>query len=174
MSTFFTSDTHFGHANIIKHCNRPFKDSEEMDTEMIRIWNATVSPGDCVYHLGDFCFRGRPAEYYLSKLNGNIKFVWGNHDQALKGRKDLDIEHLREIKIEGQSIVLCHYAMKVWNKSHHGAWHLYGHSHGSLPEDNNSLSFDVGVDCWGYTPLSFHMVESVMKRKTFVPIDHHR
>jgi hypothetical protein len=33
----------------------------------------------------------------------------------------------------GQPIVLCHYAMRVWNRSHHGAWHLYGHSRGNLP-----------------------------------------
>ena len=34
-----------------------------------------------------------------------------------------------------QDIVLCHYAMRVWQKSHYGAWMLYGHSHGTLPDN---------------------------------------
>ena len=72
-----------------------------------------------------------------------------------------------------RKIVLLHYAMRVWNRSHHGSWHLYGHSHGSLPDDPNSLSFDVGVDCWGYAPISYQEVKSVMSGKTFAPIDHH-
>jgi calcineurin-like phosphoesterase family protein len=63
--------------------------------------------------------------------------------------------------------------MRVWNKSHHGAWHLYGHSHGTLPDDPNALSFDCGVDCHNYTPISFEQVEAIMAKKTFKPIDHH-
>jgi len=63
--------------------------------------------------------------------------------------------------------------MRVWNKSHHGAWHLYGHSHGTLPDDKNSLSFDVGVDCHNFTPINFEQVSAIMKKKNFKPIDHH-
>jgi calcineurin-like phosphoesterase family protein len=63
--------------------------------------------------------------------------------------------------------------MKVWNKSHHGAWHLYGHSHGSLPDDINSLSFDVGVDSHDYKPISYEEVKRIMKKKIFKPLDHH-
>ena len=51
---FFTADTHFGHANIIKYCHRPFATVEEMDDALVRNWNAVVSPDATVFHLGDF------------------------------------------------------------------------------------------------------------------------
>jgi calcineurin-like phosphoesterase family protein len=68
---------------------------------------------------------------------------------------------------------MSHYPHKVWPSNHRGAWHLYGHCHGSLPDDPNSLSFDCGVDCHDYFPLSFDEVAAIMEKKTFVPLDHH-
>lgn len=62
--------------------------------------------------------------------------------------------------------------MRTWNKSHYGNWQLYGHSHGSLPE-NDSLSMDVGVDPNNYFPISFEQVSDRMSKKSFIPIDHH-
>ena len=53
---------------------------------------------------------------------------------------------------DGLQLVLCHYAMRVWRNSHHGAIHLYGHSHGNLIGDSQSC--DVGVDCWRFSPVS--------------------
>jgi len=64
--------------------------------------------------------------------------------------------------------------MNVWDKCHHGSWHLFGHSHGSLPDNPNSLSFDVGCNIWGYEPLEFERVKEIMSHKTFKPIDHHK
>ncbi len=72
-----------------------------------------------------------------------------------------------------QDIVMLHYSMRVWNKSHHGSWHLYGHSHGTLPDDPNSLSIDVGVDCHNYQPISYDEIKSIMSKKEFKPVDHH-
>jgi len=178
MATYFTSDTHFGHGRIIDYSNRPFANVDEMDRTIISNWNAIVRSDDTVYHLGDFAVGGGPAMNYLSALNGHIKFVWGNHDNRLKlvmGNSlwPMDIEHIRHISVEGQRIVLCHYAMKVWDKSHKGAWHLYGHSHGSLPDDPNSLSLDVGVDCWDYKPVSMQQIKERIKHKTWKPVDLH-
>ena len=46
--TFFTSDTHFNHANIISFCNRPFKDVEQMNEVMIANWNHVIGKDDSV------------------------------------------------------------------------------------------------------------------------------
>ena len=82
MSTvFFTADPHFGHTNIIRYENRPFASAEEMDQELIRRWNETVSPEDTVYLLGDFSFYGKEkSTEILSALQGHIRLVMGNHD----------------------------------------------------------------------------------------------
>lgn len=175
MSVLFTSDSHFGHANIIKYSSRPFASAHEMDEALIRNWNSVVGHGDTVYHLGDFAVGGPEADIYLRRLHGNIKFCWGNHDNRLKRAtsRPIDAVDIRYISVEGQKIVLCHYAMKVWDGSHKGAWQLYGHSHGTLPDDPNSLSLDVGVDCHNLTPLRFSEVAQLMKKKQYKPVDHH-
>lgn len=183
MKIFFTADTHFGHANILKYCNRPFADINEHDEELIKRWNAKITKADTVYHLGDFSFCN--PYNILRRLNfQQLIFIEGNHDKEFNNfyRSLEDIKGIRpnikkfkflEAKINGIDFTLCHYAMRVWNKSHHGAYHLYGHSHGSLADDPNSLSFDVGVDCHNYSPVSLEEVIAIMKKKTFKPIDHH-
>lgn len=179
MSVFFTADTHFGHANIIKYSNRPYQHVNDMDDELCYNWNSVVSPEDFVYHLGDFSF-GK-ADKYLAQLNGHIFFVPGNHDREMRrireekrwNHKITWLPELAEVVIGEQRIVLCHYALRVWRKSHHGTWHLYGHSHGSLPEDPHSRSFDVGVDVHNYHPISFQEVEKRMSKKQWKPVDHH-
>ena len=55
---FFTSDTHFNHTNIIRFCNRPFKDVIHMNETIIANWNSVVGPDDIIFHLGDFCLGG--------------------------------------------------------------------------------------------------------------------
>jgi len=176
MNTFFTADTHFGHANIIKYCNRPFKNINEMDETLIENWNSKISKHDNVYHLGDFAFREPETVLkYIDRLNGNIFLIKGNHDRINHQIKDkfVWVRDMSEIKVNGINITLCHFAMKVWNKSHHGAWHLYGHSHGTLPDDINSLSIDVGVDANNFMPLNFEDIKIRMGNKNFKPIDHH-
>ena len=196
MNIFFTADTHFGHARIVELCHRPFATVQEMDAALIANWNAVVGPADLVYHVGDFSF-AKPGPY-LDRLNGRIYLVTGNHDrrrlnQAAKARFAC-VTPYAEVSVEGQDITLCHYALRVWNKSHHGAWHLYGHSHGTLPDDPRALSLDVGVDCWWwrcgvskptirephrfagqvrYRPLSFAEVKALMAKKDYRPVDHH-
>lgn len=178
MNTFFTADTHFSHGNIIKYCNRPFADAHSMNQAIVRNWNAVVADGDLVYHLGDFCF-GR-EEYQLdallNQLKGRIVLIKGNHDSlAWRYRRKFfgAWDSYLETEVQGQEITLCHYAMRVWNKSHRGSWHLYGHSHGSLPDDPHARAFDVGVDCHDFAPISFNQVQTIMNRKLWKPIDHH-
>jgi calcineurin-like phosphoesterase family protein len=173
---FFTSDTHWGHRNVIRYSNRPFGSVEEMDEEMVRRWNDKVSKRDVVYHLGDVAFMSPArAKPILDQLNGEIHLCIGNHDS--KAIQQLDrwssVEHYREISINGKHIVLSHYAHRVWNRSHRGSLMLYGHSHAALPGTNQSL--DVGVDCWDYEPVTLN--EILVRMSTLPPFrnqDHHR
>jgi calcineurin-like phosphoesterase family protein len=168
--TWFISDTHFGHANIIGYCRRPFSSAEEMDEAMIANWNRRVRPGDTVYHLGDFAWwRQREATSVaaFNRLSGSKCLVLGNHDDA-KAMAKLGwqwVKPVHELRLgRRQSIWLSHYAHRVWPKSHHGAWHLYGHSHGRLPP--YGLSCDVGVDCWDYAPVHMEEIGEAMRRQT--------
>lgn len=179
MTIFFTSDQHYGHKRIIEYAHRPFPDVQTMNEQMILRYNTVVKPEDTTYHLGDFAFLDwEAATKIFQRLNGNKVWVFGNHDRKLRLEPRFVKQwgwarDLTEIKVDGQSITLCHYAMKVWNKSHHGAWQLYGHSHGSMPDDPKTLSLDVGVDCWDFTPVSYSQVAERMKAKTYVPVDGH-
>lgn len=140
-----------------------------MDAALINNWNARVQPNDTIYHLGDFTFKAsKPIEYYRERLNGKIHLVRGNHDSMTPGLLESlfeSVDDLINIKIDGQNIVLCHYAMRTWKRSHNGAWQLFGHSHGELQDDPTQLSMDVGVDCNNFFPVSFEEIREIMAVK---------
>lgn len=181
MNYWFTSDQHYGHKNIIEYSKRPFANVEEMNETLVTNFNSLVKKGDCVYLLGDVLFGTKDfARGILRRLNGNKFLIYGNHDRTLRENPELTKEFFSwareysEIKIGEQKLVLCHYSMRVWNKSHYGSYQLYGHSHGSLFDDPKLRSMDVGVDPSNYFPLSFDQVQAHMNKKTWEPIDHHR
>ena len=176
---FFTSDTHFNHVKCFE-LFRPgrFSSLDEMNETMIERWNSRVSKGDRVYHLGDVAL-GKPeaASQILSRLNGQIFLIRGNHESTAEHRLCKDrfvwIKDYYGLKVGDQKIYLCHYAFRVWNRMHHGSWHLYGHSHGTLPDIETLRSFDVGVDCWDFHPVSYDEVAAKMAAKRFEPVDRH-
>lgn len=161
MTTFFTADTHFGHKRIIElGRGRPFASVTEMDNEMVRRWNERVRPEDRVYHLGDFAFASHAA--YLPRLSGTKILIMGNHDpkrlKEYSGGWFVIHDSYAEITLDETNLVLCHYGLRVWNRSHHGAIHLYGHSHGNLPGDSQSC--DVGVDSWDFRPVTLDEIKA--------------
>lgn len=175
---WFTSDTHFGHKNILKYSERDFESLDAMDEAMIHNWNERVSPEDLVYHLGDvgLCSQGKLRKI-LDRLQGRIRLIRGNHESSAEAchsrfewiKDYYELEMPDPDAYQGKRfIVLFHYAMREWNASHHGTWHLYGHSHGTLPDDPNSLSIDIGVDCHGYRPLDYAEIKALMSQKTWV------
>ena len=176
---WFTSDTHWGHANIIKYDKRPFASIEEHDEALINNWNAAVKPGDLVYHLGDVAWHNDPYDIdtLLALLHGTKILIVGNHDRSnkaiMRSKQWAKVTPYEEIKVNDTKICLFHYRMVVWNRSHHGSWALHGHSHGTLPEILTAKTFDVGTMCWNYTPINYDQVAVEMARRTFVPVDGH-
>lgn len=186
----FISDTHWGHTNIIKYSNRPFTSVEEMNEALVKNWNERVQQDDIVYHLGDFAFSQYDAlKRTARRLNGTKHLILGNHDKAIiQHREELlssktfaSIQNYLELKYASEMFVLFHYGQRVWNKSHHGSIHLYGHSHGSLPPFGKSV--DVGVDskeitgsvksAADYRPVSVDEVIAYMKKRDPIVVDHH-
>ena len=150
-----------------------------MDEEIISRHNEIVKPEDETYILGDVGFNPSYAAKCLSRMNGTKHLIIGNHDKI----KPVLLEqvewarHYHELtmpdKMAGgrkQLIVLMHYAMRIWNGSHWGTFMLYGHSHGTLPDDPKSFSIDVGVDCHDFYPVSYDRVKEIMREKDFVNI----
>ena len=177
--TFFISDTHFGHKNILKFCaqTRPFKTIEEHDQAIIRNWQAQVRPEDHVYHLGDVAFCNEQSAFsILSQLPGQKHLVWGNHDKVVAQSQRIknlfvEIENYREISIQKQKIVLFHFPIYEWNKMHHGSFHFYGHVHGNSSVPGRAQ--DVGVDPRGGDMMLWSWEELFAKLKDLPARTHH-
>lgn len=166
MTTWFTSDTHFAHANIIEYCKRPFANVEEMNQTMIEKWNARVKPDDLVYHLGDFAFG--PAENipkFLGLLNGRVSLVRGNHDRSLKrmstfgfARVDESVcfhpeegRHRWEGLSTAQMLLLTHKpASGSFDVEIGAALNLHGHVHDTYKRRGPFIN--VGVDVRDFEP----------------------
>ena len=188
--TWFTADTHFGHANIVKYSQRPFLSAEEQeraasdprghwkvsrqtinqhDEALIENINSLVMPDDTFWILGDFCWgKEREAAGYLDRIVcKNVHFVWGNHDHSSVG--PLFKSHMQQgiIRVKGQLIWLNHYPMRSWDGRFHGSWHLYGHVHNRFTSIDGDtpymLTRDVGVDACNYRPLSFDQLANYMQ-----------
>jgi calcineurin-like phosphoesterase family protein len=140
-----------------------------MDNTIINKWNEVVRPEDEVYILGDLFFKCSVgyAHGIMDRLQGKKIAILGNHDKIMRNQKPLRDKFeavygwekyqvgCLEIPFKPyskQRMTLCHYKMQTWNKSHYGAWHIYGHSHMShLP--CQGISANVCVDLWDYYPV---------------------
>lgn len=158
---FFTADEHYYHRNIIEYSNRPFENVWEMNSALMDNHNSIVKAGDIVIHAGDFTLSKNRKKIQLSiidHLNGTHIFLKGSHDYWLKRDKPPQIW---EKAIDDQYIVVCHYAMRTWARSHWNSWQLYGHSHGKLAPVGKQ--WDIGVDNNDYYPVSFDKIKEIMK-----------
>ena len=178
MNKFFvTSDQHFNHENIIKYCDRHFSSVEEMNEEMIKRWNTVVSKDDTVFVLGDF-FMGRLTEIedILSRLNGHIMLVEGNHDKdnrittmTLYGNvKNLGPLFIMDYR--GINIVMCHYPINfdlrdMVSRTSKKMVFLYGHIHNLAPKGlDRGCFYHVGVDTNDFTPVNLDsIIDEVLK-----------
>lgn len=164
MSIFLTADTHFGHAGIVGHCNRPFENCEHMHAELIARWNAKVKTTDTVYVVGDFAWKATVADVVLPQLNGAKILIVGNHDDV-RARHPWKAVHDKLVTtINGVKVTLNHEPMRTWPHDRYGAMHFHGHTHGTVKPWG--WSFDVGVDCWDFAPVLFEDAVARMQTLT--------
>ena len=163
--TYFTSDQHFGHFNIIRLSRRPFKTVEEMDETMVERWNAKVRSDDTVYVLGDLFFRAATVEPILKRLKGQKHLILGNHDPSWTDRVDLadyfeSVQTLKEGSVDGRLVTMCHYPMLSYPQARRG-YMIYGHVHNNTGDDYWPLimrrprMLNAGVDVNNFEPVTF-------------------
>ena len=160
---YYVADMHLGHENIIRLCNRPFKNADEMDEVLINNYNSIVTDEDDVYFIGDFSFKGKDPVFYLKKLKGKKHLIVGNHDGAVMknpaARKMFaSIDYYKEILDEKRQVILFHYPIAEWNGYFRNSYHIYGHIHNN---DKNEVwkyinglknCFNAGVDLTNFMP----------------------
>lgn len=172
MNKYIISDTHFNHYNIIKYCNRPFNDVNDMNKSIIDNWNSIVNKDDIVYHLGDF-FLGSKFELkdIVSKLNGQIYLIKGNHDRlTTKSYEDSGM-----IVLKGAPIILDEYKVMLSHKPlpdsmiKKGYINVHGHIHDKKLEDIYDDSFskfkhiNVSCDVIDFRPILMEDLRSGVK-----------
>ena len=168
---------------------RNFKSLEEHDNQLITNFNKLIAEDDILYHLGDWSFGGIESIWNFRKMLRcrTIHLIYGNHDEKIEADRELpntgelrsaqslfnSVAHYKEITINKQKICMSHYSMRVWNKAHKGAIMLYGHSHGTLPEETNRKSMDVGVDTNDLKPYLLNDIIEKLNKRSVINVDHH-
>lgn len=175
MTTWFSADFHIGHSRIIEYSQRPFKDVEEMNSEIIIRHNAVIKPEDIVYNLGDFALKDDLIPDVLAQLHGTIHLIAGNHDACFSSHKDyrkqikkyLDygfasVQEKMQLKIGNHTVDLCHLPFlkpddpdqrySQWRPINKGQFLLHGHCHEAWKVKGRMIN--VGIDQWGYAPVS--------------------
>ena len=170
---FFTADLHLGHENVIRHCNRPFKNADVMDDASTENWNKRVCENDTVYILGDLIFRtNHLPEDYLYRLKGHKHLIIGNHDYSwlkkLPSGELLStpateafesINHMKVIKQNRLIITLCHYPMMTWQAAGRGGLMVFGYIH-----NNTNAAY------WPLIRASPHMLNAGVDLNDFQPV----
>lgn len=171
---YFIADTHFGHENIIRLCERPFKSIAEMDSYMVSAWNAKVKDEDTVYILGDFAFRSQEPQRYGRACRGHKILIKGNHD--IKNMKNNSFTScfeamydMLDIVIGNERFIMCHYPIAEWSGYYHHAWHIYGHIHNKtdIPAyeymKKEPYALNAGADIIQFAPATFEELKAFNK-----------
>ncbi|QHT63097.1 phosphoesterase [Paenibacillus lycopersici] len=159
---FFISDHHFGHKAIIDFESRPFENAEDMNETMIQKWNAVVGKEDKVFHLGDFSFLNRDrTKEIVSRLNGCKHLILGNHDRGRTRSWWLDVgfDEVSEHPIIYKDFFFLSHEPMYMNR-HMPYVNVHGHIHGQKYEGIHY--FNVCVEHWDYTPLTFEQIRDAV------------
>lgn len=163
---YFISDTHFHHKNVIKYCNRPFTDVEEMNSIIINNWNKTITDNDQVVFLGDFMM-GFPNKLFeaeskniYNQLNGIKYFIKGNHDFRKPFTKEISFQekNITPVLYRNHVLILAHDPDHLRHIHNPNAYYIHGHIHNNKYNNintNKSKFYNVSVEVIGYTPIKF-------------------
>jgi calcineurin-like phosphoesterase family protein len=185
MTTFFTSDWHINHRNILIYCaaTRPFKDIDHMSCELIERHNSVVKDGDLVYHVGDFSFSEMAIPTILPRLHGSHILVPGNHDKCWHGHKKHEGAVRRYIGYGFKEVLqettvgpfLVNHMPYIADDRHgeryaqyrpnnEGRPLLHGHTHNALGKiHGDQPQIDIGIDSWNCTPVAFETLLEIIK-----------
>jgi len=191
---WFTSDTHYNHANICRattswtdadSVTRDFDSLERMNAELVVWINQRVNQDDILIHLGDWSFGGFDSikAFRDRIICRNVHLVLGNHDHHIQRNKD-NVQSLfssvqeylyLEVKRPGATkkdamdrftFVCMHYPIASWNNMNNGVIHLHGHVH--LPNHlrvANGKAMDVGVDGNNLEPIDLDSILRIMDKQ---------
>lgn len=177
METFLISDTHFGHANLLKFKRddgspvRDFSSVEEMNEYMVTQWNSLVKPNDLVYHLGDVVMNPRQLKI-MYRLNGRKRLVRGNHDLKPEEEFRSIFEQILGVK-EMNKMLLSHFPVHPSCLNRYAA-NIHGHTHfrtvkkmhGNIPTGHDDPRYiNVSVEMNDYAPISFEKVREIAKSR---------
>ena len=173
---WFTSDWHLGHENVMKFSDRPFKDINHMNESIISNMISAVRPGAELFFIGDLAWRRSALDSFFDRWPKNVNFPWilGNHDkhwQPFK-KKCASIGDMKKTKVgSGHVIIMCHYPMLTWDKSHYNSWQLFGHhhqhSHGTdkLDQMIQGKMMNVNIEWNNFMPYSESEIIKIMDKK---------
>ncbi|WP_421907886.1 metallophosphoesterase family protein [Methanolacinia petrolearia] len=161
---YLLSDLHLDHSDIIWGASRPYPigDSKRMDKVLVRNWNNTIKPSDTVYYLGDLTYNldRENCTRYLSELNGNIKFIKGNHDGSME-----DLPEQVTINYSGRDYLLVH--DPKFRPDEYSGWTIHGHVHNSRISDYPFIDFtnktiNVCCELTGYHPVKLEEISGLI------------
>jgi len=159
-SVFIISDPHFCHKNIIRYCQRPFLNVNDMNQTIINNWNAIIEPEDLVIILGDVAPYCRPEtiSFWLSRLNGKKILINGNHDHGFIQGCEAVIKWGAVLDYAGESFVLTHDPIALSKEVVGGCWLIHGHVHNNNTRtypliSHKNKTMNVCVEMLDYKPI---------------------
>jgi calcineurin-like phosphoesterase family protein len=188
MATWFTSDLHLGHQNIIRYCGRPFADVAAMNEALIERWNQTVGPDDTVWVLGDVAL-GNIGESLplVGRLKGRKLLLTGNHDRCWEGHGprarqwveryleagfDQIHQGVIELTVGDHDALACHFPYRGDSGDadryveerpvDDGRWLIHGHVHERWRQSERMIN--VGVDAWNMRPVDEATLIAMIER----------
>lgn len=151
---FVTADPHFGHENIIKYCNRPFNNVDEMDAKIVKLWNETVSNNDTVFVLGDFGMGRKKIIDHVPRLNGRKILIKGTHDTyPNEFYRQCGFDEVSKYPILFEFFLMSHEPLVLSETTPY--FNFYGHVHNDSRYIDNATSKCVSIERTGYKPYCF-------------------